>query len=310
MPIDAPAGAAAPLSPFDLADGAAYRRWRDWKLAQRPQQVGELIVDVADPCALSAAERGALLRAIGRGGVALYRSAAGGGERHLPRQLGAQLGIQRLDANWLADDDGISPIAVSGRSDAREGRGGFIPYTDRPIRWHTDGYYHPRERTIRALVLHCVRPARQGGENALLDPELAYVALRDAQPEHIRALMQPDAMTIPAREDESGVARAAQAGPVFSVDAGGRLQLRYTARTRSIVWKDDAPTRAAAAAIEALLAGSPWVQRVRLEAGMGLVGHNVLHDRSGFVDDPAAPRLLYRARFIDRIATPLDDAWR
>jgi hypothetical protein len=155
-----------------------------------------------------------------------------------------------------------------------------------------------------------VRPARAGGENALLDPELAYLALRDASPSHIRALMQPDAMTIPAREDETGVARAAQAGPVFSVDADGRLHLRYTARTRSIVWKDDPPTRAAVAALEALLATSPWVQRVRLDAGMGLVGHNVLHDRSGFVDDPAAPRLLYRARFVDRIATPLDDAWR
>ena len=41
---------------------------------------------------------------------------------------------------------------------------------------------------------------------------------------------------------------------------------------------------------------------VRLQAGMGLVGHNVLHDRSAFVDDPASPRLLYRARFLDRVA--------
>jgi alpha-ketoglutarate-dependent taurine dioxygenase len=307
-------GAAAPIetmvaagSPFALDDAGAYRRWRDWKLAQRPPHAEELIVDVADARAPSGAERDALLRAIGRGGFALYRTAAGSDDRGLPRRLGAALGVFRLDANWLADDDGISPIAVSDRSDDR---GGFIPYTDRPIRWHTDGYYHPAERTIRAMVLHCVRPARAGGENALLDPELAYLALRDASPGHIRALMQPDAMTIPARDGDAGIARAEQAGPVFSVDADGRLHLRYTARTRSIVWKDDAATRAAVAALEALLANSPWVHRVRLEAGMGLVGHNVLHDRSGFADDPAAPRLLYRARFVDRIATPLDDAWR
>ncbi|MBN8507786.1 MAG: TauD/TfdA family dioxygenase [Burkholderiales bacterium] len=301
---------AAVGSPFALGDDRTYRRWRDWKLALRPARAEDLVVDVADARALTTAERDALRRAIGRGGCALYRTAAGVDDRSLPRRLGAQLGVFRLDANWLADDDGISPIAVSDRSDARDGRGGFIPYTDRPIRWHTDGYYHPAERTIRAMVLHGVRPARAGGENALLDPELAYLALRDASPAHIRALMQPDAMTIPARDDDAGVARAAQAGPVFSIDADGRLHLRYTARTRSIVWKDDAPTRAAVAALEALLATSPWVQRVRLGAGMGLVGHNVLHDRSGFADDPAAPRLLYRARFVDRIATPLDDAWR
>jgi hypothetical protein len=34
---------------------------------------------------------------------------------------------------------------------------------------------------------------------------------------------------------------------------------------------------------------------------MGLVCNNVLHDRSGFVDDPMHPRLLYRARYLDRV---------
>lgn len=300
---------AAAGRPFDLDDDAAYRRWRDWKLAHRPAATAGLVVELADPRALRGAERAALLDRIGRAGFALYRSPVRDADRELPRRLGAQLGVQRLDANWLADDDGISSIAVRARDDA--GGDSFIPYTDRPIRWHTDGCYHPAERTIRTLILHCVRPARTGGVNALLDPELAYLALRDASPAHVRALMQPDAMTIPAREDAAGVARAAQAGPVFRVDAGGRLQLRYTARTRSIAWRNDAATRAAAAALAALLASdSPWIHRVRLDAGMGLVGHNVLHDRSGFVDDPAAPRLLWRARFTDRIATRWDDGWR
>jgi hypothetical protein len=89
---------------------------------------------------------------------------------------------------------------------------------------------------------------------------------------------------------------------VFSVDAGGRLHMRYTARTRSIEWKDDAATRAAVAALEALLAESPCVLHARLDAGMGLVCNNVLHDRAAFVDDPLRPRLLYRARYLDRVA--------
>ena len=32
------------------------------------------------------------------------------------------------------------------------------------------------------MILHCVRPARQGGDNRLLDHEMAYIALRDADP--------------------------------------------------------------------------------------------------------------------------------
>jgi hypothetical protein len=34
---------------------------------------------------------------------------------------------------------------------------------------------------------------------------------------------------------------------------------------------------------------------------MGLVCNNVLHDRSGFTETPERRRLLYRARYHDRI---------
>ena len=298
---------AGQASPFDLDDDASYQRWRAWKLVQRPASVAALAVDVTDPRALNAAERAALLDRIQRANMALYRSPVVDEDKELPRALGAQLGLRRLDANWLADEDGISQITVSAQTD---GRGGFIPYTDRAIRWHTDGYYHPSGRRIRGMILHCVRPAASGGSSGLLDHELAYIALRDASPGHVRALMQPDAMTIPARADDDGQARPAQSGPVFAVDDDGSLHMRYTARTRSIEWKADAATRAAVAALEALLAGdTPWILRTRLEAGMGLVGHNVLHERSGFDDDPAQPRLLYRARFLDRVALS-DSPWR
>ena len=289
---------------FDLDDDVAYRAWRGWKLQHRPADAAAITVDVVDPCALSVGERDLLLSHIAHANMALYRSPPGDDDRDMPRRLGAQLGLQRLDANWLADEDGISSIQVSSASD---GRGGFIPYTDRAIRWHTDGYYHPADRRICGMVLHCVRPAAGGGVNALMDPELAYIALRDANPAHIRALMQPTAMTIPAREDDDGVARAAQTGPVFAINADGSLHMRYTARTRSIEWAPDAATSAAVAALQALLDGaSPHILRLRMEPGMGLVSHNVLHDRSAFEDDPASPRLLYRARFLDRAALP---AW-
>jgi hypothetical protein len=162
---------------------------------------------------------------------------------------------------------------------------------------------NPPERRIRAMVLHCASSAASGGENALLDHEIAYLLLRDADPEFATALMQPDVMTIPARTDDAGVVRAAEAGPVFSVDpASGALHMRYTARTRSIEWKDEATVRAAAGCLERVLAGpSPYIHRVTLQAGMGLLCNNVLHDRSGFTDDPDQPRLIYRARYYERI---------
>lgn len=285
---------------FDLNNDRVYAQWRDGKLANAPRTFEDLLVDVADPRQPTADERQALLRKCARFNMALYRSPLQHEDKDIPRLLAAQLGLHRLDANWLADEDGISPIAVAqGGAD----RAGFIPYTNRPIKWHTDGYYHPMERCIRAMVLHCVRPAAQGGVNGLLDHEMAYIAVREANPAWVQALMASDAMTIPARTDDEGVARPAQSGPVFSLDSGGHLHMRYTARTRSIEWKPDATTQAAVAYLTQLLdAGTDApVLHAQLEPGMGLVCNNVLHDRTGFDDDPTQPRLLYRARYLDRI---------
>ncbi|MEP7183121.1 MAG: TauD/TfdA family dioxygenase [Betaproteobacteria bacterium] len=285
--------------PFDPDDDHTYHDWRTRKIATYPAGTDGIIVEVGDPRALTPAERAALGDRCRRANLVVYASAVRGADTDIPRLLGAQFGLTRLDRNWLADDDGVSRVTVTGDG----GRGDYIPYTNRPIRWHTDGYYNPPQRRIRAMVLHCVGKAAAGGENALLDHELVYLQLRDEDPAHIRALMRPDAMTIPERTDDDGGARPAQSGPVFSVDATtGHLHLRYTARTRSIEWNADPAVRAAAAAFERLLATpSPWIHRLTLEPGMGILCNNVLHDRAGFTDDPARPRLILRARYHDRI---------
>ncbi len=287
------------MGPFDLADNLAYQRWREHKLAHAVTRADELIVEVRNPHAVSAAERMAILACCQRSNMAVYATNIELDESGL-QAFSAQFGLRRLDANWLAGESGITRIAVSSRDDQQ--RQTYIPYTDRPIKWHTDGYYNPPERQIQAMVLHCVRSAGQGGENRVMDHEIAYLMLRDANPDFIRALSAPDVMTIPERVDETDGIRPAQSGPVFSVNAAGQLHMRYTARTRSIVWKPDELTGTAVAQLESVLATpTPHILGVRLEAGMGLLCNNVLHDRSAFVDDPAHPRLLLRGRYLDRV---------
>lgn len=288
---------ASATSPFSLANTDAYAVWRDAKLAAAPTRLDELLVEIADPRLLSDIERARLAARLRRANMALYASnSAGQADSEIPRRLGAQFGLHNLDRHYLADDDGISALTVAAGGTHAE----FIPYTDRAIKWHTDGYYNTPEHTIRGLLLHCVQAAQSGGANRLLDHEIAYILLRDADPEYIRALSAPDALTIPARIEADGTGRAAQSGPVFSVAPQGQLHMRYTARKLSIEWKDNAATRAAVAALEKLLADdTPWTLHGRLEAGMGLICNNVLHDRSAFVDDRAEPRLLYRARYYE-----------
>ncbi|MGM0594186.1 MAG: TauD/TfdA family dioxygenase [Pseudomonadota bacterium] len=290
-------------SPFLPDNAEAYALWREAKLADYPSDPTALIVDLADPANPTEAEYAALLQRLRKTNMVIYRSAMGDNpDKAIPRALAERFGLTHLDSNLLADDDGLTSITVNPEGDHPK----YIPYTNRPINWHCDGYYNTGERQIRGMLLHCVRPAVEGGENQLLDPEIAYLLLRDENPDHILALMQPDVMTIPPGKDGEGNERPASIGPVFSLHAAtGTLHMRYTARKRNIEWRDDAATAAALAALDRILAGEdhPYIFRAKLESGMGLLCNNVLHTRDGFSDDPAAPpRLLYRARYFDRIS--------
>jgi hypothetical protein len=287
-------------SPFNLSNSSAYQRWRENKLNQAPTSLQELLVEVNDPYQLSTSEHKAILALCQRCNLAVYTTHLHAADKDIARNIGQQFGLKNLDANWLAGEDGISEIQVSSPDDLS--RQTYIPYTDRQIKWHTDGYYNPPERRIRAMLLHCVNSAAEGGVNRLMDHEMIYLQLRDINPDFIHALSASDAMTIPERTDETGVARAAQSGPVFSLEENLKLHMRYTARTRSIVWKQDEVTLAAVACLEQLLeTDSPYLYSLRLAPGMGLLCNNVLHDRSAFINQPETARLLYRARYYDRI---------
>lgn len=299
-------------SPYHPDNTTAYAAWRTAKLADYPRHAADLIVPVRDPARLTDAEYAALWQRIAKTNMAVYATGLGETEdKTVPRLLAAQFGLSHLDANWLSDEDGISSLTprdedTSDAAARKPGtdpgvnstkRGDYIPYTHHRIRWHTDGYYNPPERRIYAMGLHCVRQADAGGENDLYDHELAYIALRDAHPDYIRALMAEDAMTVPARVDEMGMARGDEVGPALLVYAG-QLHLRYTARTKSIAWKQDGATQAALSALEELLASNPFgAFNLRLEPGMGVLCNNVPHTRAGFTDRPAHRRLLYRARY-------------
>jgi hypothetical protein len=285
---------------YALDQSQAYLRWREHKLARYPRCAEDLIVEVRDPRQLSDGEVAEIRRVCATANMAVYSSPLNGmADKEIARRLGARLGLARPRANPLADEDGISSLEVAPEKSGR----GYIPYSKRRLLWHTDGYYNAPQQRIGAFTLHCVRPAAAGGENRLLDPEIAYILLRDADPRYVAALSASDAMTIPANEEDAAAARPAQSGPVFSTDAGA-LHMRYTARSRSIEWRADEATRAAVQFLKEILgSGSRYVFTLRLAGGQGIVCNNVLHDRSAFTDDPAfgLNRLVYRARYRDRI---------
>ncbi len=284
-------------NPFDLNDNDAYRRWRDAKLKDYPASLEELVVEVKDPRALTASERQALAERIAKTNMAIYAGATGEEpDKEIVRRLGQKFGLVRLDRNMCADDDAITSLETADT----EPRTGYIPYTNRPIAWHTDGYYNELHRQIHGLILHCVRPAAEGGGNRLLDHEIAYLLLRDENPDYIRAFQHPEAMSIPPNVVNGEELRGWATGPVFMSAPDGSLHMRYTHRKRNIRWRDDETTREAVAFLGSVMTPeNPYCFEGTLEAGQGLICNNVLHTRSGF--EKNSRRLLYRGRYFDRI---------
>lgn len=281
---------------------ANYTRWRDQKL-YRQARAPSTVVNIARVGDISAEERQALLERVAARNFAIY---AGPSTPPTPAELArfaSALGLHDLLEDGLPGG-GIVTICAKHPATG-QAAGEFIPYTDRALNWHTDGYYNAPGDAVGGFVLHCVAPALRGGESALCDHEAAYIELAERDPGLVAALMADDTMHVPEHRDANGaLLRPARSGPVFWVEDNA-LRMRYTARTRSICWRSDAATDAARRALTDLLARRSDSHGVlRLNAGQGIVCNNVLHARKAFVDAERQPRTFLRARFRDRVAQP------
>ncbi|MDA3870712.1 MAG: TauD/TfdA family dioxygenase [Gammaproteobacteria bacterium] len=294
-------------SVFDLSCSRDYELWRNAKLALLPVDADALKVEITNPYTLHENEIAAITQRCATYGVAIYqlREPPHNDKSWLP-EFGRQLGLVSLDDNLRSDEDSVSSLQVRSQQGNQ-----YIPYTNRPLSWHTDGYYNAPEKQIRTIIMHCASPAASGGVNSLLDHEQLYIALRERNPAWIEALMHPQAMTIPANVEAGVEIRQARTGPVFSVDkASGNLHMRYSARKRNIEWRDDAPTREAVEFISEKLADEAVALKYQLDAGQGIICNNILHNRSGFEDSDRQQRLMYRARYYEQVAglIPLQNA--
>ena len=252
-------------SPFDLNDNTAYQQWREKKLRDAPASVEELIVEIDDPRTITRSEHRAMLDLVRRCNMAVYVSKIGDLEgSSITKAAAMRFGCHNIDRNRGAEDDGVTAITLQ----SGELHSPYIPYSNREIKWHTDGYYNRLDLQDYALILHFVRPAQEGGENAVMDHEMAYLLMRDENPDYIRALMAEDAMMIPKNVMNGVELRPDRIGPVFLETAAGNLHMRYTMRKRNIVWSSDPLVQEAVGWLENLLqSDSQYIYRATMQAG-------------------------------------------
>lgn len=288
------------MNPFSLENNTDYKVWRNNKLANYPFNTKSLWVEIEDPFNLSPSEHTQLKHNINHFNFSFYRIHSSFNNKKTIHQLGLQLGLKQLDNNICADHDKLTSIKVCTRTNQHN----YIPYSSRQLSWHTDGYYNKDNQQIKGVLLHCVRPAKKGGVSYVMDQDIAYILLRDHNPDFIRALQHPKAFIIPDNILNGVVIRPAISAAVFSYDPDQSLHMRYSARQRNIIWRDDPTTLAAVDFLKKLWSEeNPYIAHHTLQTGEGLLCNNSLHRRSNFEDwdDIERKRLLYRGRYFDRI---------
>jgi len=215
-----------------------------------------------------------------------------------PRQreltLHAKLGLSNPDSGIISGDDSLSLLEdKAGTPSSR-----FVPYSNRQMNWHTDGYYNAQNESVRCFTLYCIEQAAAGGALTLMNNALLLIALYDENPDWVVSLSHPEAVLFPANKDEEGHHRPDRTTAVFSVFDDGTLNTRFTTRTRNIQWRTP-ETEAAAKAAAKLIDNNPqWHTRIRLEKNQGMITANMLHKREAFTDEQTnARRQILRGRY-------------
>ncbi len=276
-----------------------YRFWRDEKLANVQTDIENCLIEVNKPTQLSKAEKNQITHLCRVNNFALF---------HIPSQqdyessivgFNQQFNLKAFDQHLYVKSQGLAYITQSDQQDQAE----FIPYTDRAIGWHTDGYYNSPKDRIRAFYLFCVNPAQQGGENQWIDPQMAYLLLREENPDITTALTHAKAMSIPAHKVDGQIRRKTSVGPIFFIDEmTNQLYIRYTQRKKNIDFYDSDEIKQAVETLNQLLAGNTQYHFTHtMSANQGLLCNNVLHKRSTYIDQQVTPRLMLRGRYFNRV---------
>ena len=271
------------------AKSAEFLRWAEEKEKNIPQNSDGILVNIHDINNVKTSEIAKIKETIYKYNSCIYSSKIALKSNTNLLKFVELVGMRTYDCNNIESNE-ISTITPLQNSKIN-----YIPYTDKPLNWHTDGYYD--RKSIFSWLLHCVNPATQGGENYLLDHELVlreYLLRND----DINNLMAEDALTIPESKYTS---RSEISTYIFSFkNKYRRLHMRFSMR------KDNIGTSAKASPaiikLREIIEGNcaKYSLTYKLQKNEGIITNNILHGRKAFKDDKVKRKLL-RIRSYERL---------
>ena len=271
------------------AKSAEFLRWAEEKEKNIPQNSDGILVNIHDINNVKTSEITKIKETIYKYNSCIYSSKIALKSNTNLLKFVELVGMKTYDCNNIESNE-ISTITPLQNSKIN-----YIPYTDKLLNWHTDGYYD--KKSIFSWLLHCVNPATEGGENYLLDHELVlreYLLRND----DINNLMAEDALTIPASKDTS---RPEISTYIFSFqNKYRRLHMRFSMRKDNI--GTSAKANSAVIKLREIIEDdcAKYSLTYKLQKNEGIITNNILHGRKAFKDDKVKRKLL-RIRSYERL---------
>lgn len=165
---------------------------------------------------------------------------------------------------------------------------------------HTDGTLEVLG-AVRTSLLHCHRPAAEGGESHIFGLAAAIEQLAQRDAAAAETLFMPSVLRRWSTFEGARLSRV----DAVAAPRGGRLVVRFSDRETD-EWlpppgRERDFERARAWLAEMARPGSPLFVTLRLAQGdiLVLANDQVAHGRGPYRDDPMAPRCLFRALFLE-----------
>ena len=271
------------------AKSAEFLRWAEEKEKNIPENIDGIFVNIHDINNVKTSEIAKIKETINKYNSCIYSSKIALKSNTDLLKFVELVGMKTYDCN------NIESSKITTITPLENKKINYIPYTDKSLNWHTDGYYD--KKSIFSWLLHCVNPATEGGENFLLDHELVlreYISSND----DIDDLMAGDALTIPESKDTS---RSEISTYIFSFkNQYKKLHMRFSMRKDNIGTSPKASL--AVTKLKKIIENdcAKYSLSYKLQKNEGIITNNILHGRKAFKDD-MVKRTLLRIRSYERL---------
>jgi hypothetical protein len=264
-----------------------FKQWASEKEDNIPSNINDLKIDLHDINHISLKEISIIKDKIKRFNCCIYKSHVDLLTQADLLNFAKSIGMKTYDDNNIHSNPVSSIMPLEPEKTVN-----YIPYTNKQLNWHTDGYYD--EKPIFSWLLHCEEPAFSGGENYLLDHELAireYILKHD----NLDQLTRPDSFIIPSNADAG---RNETKGYICDMNNKyKKFHMKFSMRQKNIELNERSKT--AFIRMKKIIKEDckKYCITYKLSKNEGIVSNNILHGRNSFVDGKVM-RKLYRIRIV------------